>query len=553
MRNMDLRESVIVISISVIFFVFASFNLGYKNMPQSGWTISGQDDFYIDLGGEKNVSEICLLLKEGEINFDIFTGQPGLWNEEGDFNVKDYYKWEKMEINKPTSFIKIAFSKSYGEILEIIIIEDNKIVENINIKRENVYKNSFSPLIDEQEKVSIPLNYMSETIFDEVYYVRTAEDYLSGREPFEKTHPPLGKLLISAGISVFGFNPFGWRIMGVLFATFMLPTMYLLGKEIIGSWLGGLFSSILLMLDFMHFTMGRIATIDTFLVFFLLMSQLFFYKYTKKVIENGWVTSLNHYFVSIIFLSLGFSVKWTAMFTLFSYLFYIGLLRFYLPLKNGEFKDKFILKNRRIVYASILTVLIFVVVYLLSYVPYIGIKYSFNDVYREQWYMLNYHSELSATHPFSSPWWSWPLLLRPVWLYVAEFGKSYVSTITLMGNPIIWWFGFFSVISLFERVLKEKNLRYSLINILFIFQWIPYSLISRTLFLYHFYPNVILICLSLSIKINEIWRDNKNSKKLFLYFSITVIVFCLFYPVISGYNAPMWYRKLLYFIPSWAF
>ena len=216
---MDLRDFVIVISISVLFFIIASFNLGCKNLPESSWTINGQDDFYIDLGGEKNVSKICLFLKKGEIRFDIYTGQPGLWNEEGDFIVKDYYKWKKIEINKPISFIKIAFSKSYGEILEIVILEDNKILENIKLGREKIYKNSLSPLIYEQDKVYLPLNYMAETIFDEVYYVRTAEDYLYGKEPFEKTHPPLGKLLISAGISVFGFNPFGWRIMGVFFAT----------------------------------------------------------------------------------------------------------------------------------------------------------------------------------------------------------------------------------------------------------------------------------------------------------------------------------------------
>jgi dolichyl-phosphate-mannose-protein mannosyltransferase len=553
MNNMDLREFIIIILISFLFFIITCFNLGYRNMPQSGWAINGQDDLYIDLGGEKNVTEMCLLLKIGEINFNVYSGQPGLWNEEGYFTVKDYYRWKKIEINRPISFLKIEFSKSYGEILEIIITEDDKIVKNIKLNRENGNKNSLSPLVDEQEKVSIPLNYMSESIFDEVYYVRTAEDYLSGREPFEKTHPPLGKLMISMGISVFGFNPFGWRIMGVLFATFMLPIMYFLGKEIIGSWLGGLFSSVLLMLDFMHFTMGRIATIDTFLVFFLLLSQMFFYKYVKKVIENGWETSLKYYLVSIIFLSLGFSVKWTAMFTLLSYFFYLGILRFSLSLENSEFKDKFVLKNIKIVYASILTILICVVVYLLVYIPYINIGYSFTDVYKEQLFMLNYHSELKATHPFSSPWWSWPLLIRPVWLYVSEIENFYVSTISLMGNPLIWWFGLFSIISILQRALKEKNIPYAYIIIVFLFQWIPYALISRTLFLYHFYPNIIIICLSASIKINEIWQYSKGRKKTLIYFSITLIIFCLFYPVISGYNAPIWYRKLLYFFPSWVF
>src|SRR5437016_299889 len=50
------------------------------------------------------------------------------------------------------------------------------------------------------------LQIPNEQIFDEVYHARTAQEYLNGLEPYEWTHPPLGKLLIAIGVWAFGFN-----------------------------------------------------------------------------------------------------------------------------------------------------------------------------------------------------------------------------------------------------------------------------------------------------------------------------------------------------------
>ena len=90
------------------------------------------------------------------------------------------------------------------------------------------------------------------------------------------------------------------------------------------------------MFEFMHFTMGRIATIDTFLVFFLLCSQLFFYNYILDIKKNGGSASLYPYFLAVFMLALGFSIKWTAMFSFAGNLFYLGYLIFYPIHQNGK-------------------------------------------------------------------------------------------------------------------------------------------------------------------------------------------------------------------------
>ena len=66
-------------------------------------------------------------------------------------------------------------------------------------------------------------------IFDEVYYVDGARDFLkfgvevAGNKPEFIVHPPVGKWLIASGIKIFGDNEFGWR-----FATAVVGTLLIL-------------------------------------------------------------------------------------------------------------------------------------------------------------------------------------------------------------------------------------------------------------------------------------------------------------------------------------
>ena len=64
----------------------------------------------------------------------------------------------------------------------------------------------------------------------------------------------------------------------------------------------------------MHFTMARIGTVDTYVVFFSLLSQLFFLIYFMNVVKNGWKTSVLPLFLAVIFFALGFSTKWFTIF-----------------------------------------------------------------------------------------------------------------------------------------------------------------------------------------------------------------------------------------------
>ena len=134
---------------------------------------------------------------------------------------------------------------------------------------------SAAALFDEQGTVPAMPTWYNSGYFDEIYHPRTAYEHIRGIYPYEITHPPLGKLIMSLGIQIFGMTPFGWRFMGALFGVGMLPLLYVFLKNLFGKTAVAACGTALFAFDFMHLTQTRIATIDTYGVFFILAMYFF--------------------------------------------------------------------------------------------------------------------------------------------------------------------------------------------------------------------------------------------------------------------------------------
>ena len=297
------------------------------------------------------------------------------------------------------------------QLSQIAVINQNSQVVTIqSITNSGTGNLPVSNLVNAQNTVHYPMDYMENTYFDEIYFVRTAQQYLHLQYPYEWTHPPLGKLIQASGILIFGFNPFGWRIMGVIFATVMIVVMYLLGKKLFDSWIGGFASAFLLTFDFMHFTMARMGTADTYVVFFSLVSQLFFLIYLKNVLDKGWKTNILPLFLAITFAALGCSTKWLVLFGFLGQLaLLIGLRLNEVKNVKGKFSEKIYAFLER-PYSQIVFFLLFaLLIYFLTYIPDMLAGRSLYDVLNLQSQMYIYQSTLKATHPFASPWYSWPI------------------------------------------------------------------------------------------------------------------------------------------------
>ncbi len=556
------RDLAVMFILSITFFSIAVFNLGSTGMPATDWhSVNEVEGFYIDLGSVQTVDRIAILIKDDNpTKLDVYYGSPSYWTFSRNY-VKSgvYYFWDDIPISCDTQYIRFDFDGPSAEILEIAVFGNgNKKkleIKNIVDKYGNAQSDErqLKNLIDEQVLVEEPLlGYKSGTYFDEIYFVRTAYEHMDFTEPFEWTHPPLSKLIIASGIILFGSNPFAWRILEVVFATAVIPVMFMFGKKISGTSLGGFIAAFLITFDFMHFAEARLGTGDTFIFFFLILMFYFFFTYFQGIFKKGWKDVGRPLFLSTLFFGLAFSTKWYALYG------FIGMAFLFMLLKLKEFSlmEKYDKKDvhRYVVYP--LSIVFFalaisITIYLLTYIPHMMAGHNLGDVINLQFTMYGYHSSLTAPHPFASSWWSWPLILKPMWIYNNNL-DGIVSTIVLMGNPAIWWGGAIFLILTATKMVREKDKTCMFIVVLFLSQWLPYVPISRALFIYHFYANVPFMVLAITYWMNNLWKG-KGKWLVISYLMVTLILFFVYYPVISGYPISYEYKEGLRLLESWIF
>jgi Gpi18-like mannosyltransferase len=126
----------------------------------------------------------------------------------------------------------------------------------------------------------IGYQYPAEKYFDEIYYARAAEEYLSRKEIFEFTHPPLSKLIITLSTWMMHSDTgAGWRFMNLVMGALMVLVMYVFAKRLLGSTLFATGAAAMLVLDGMHFTQSRIATPEITVAFFSLLTLYAFYRF----------------------------------------------------------------------------------------------------------------------------------------------------------------------------------------------------------------------------------------------------------------------------------
>ncbi|HEX5273767.1 MAG TPA: glycosyltransferase family 39 protein [Candidatus Rubrimentiphilum sp.] len=119
-----------------------------------------------------------------------------------------------------------------------------------------------------------------EKIFDEIYFARAAEEYLSHKYIYENTHPPLTKLIITVSTVLFGGdNSHGWRFLDVVFGALAIVLIYIFAKRLTRSSLFASFAAIIFTADGMHFVQSRIATPEGIVVVFALGTLYAFYRF----------------------------------------------------------------------------------------------------------------------------------------------------------------------------------------------------------------------------------------------------------------------------------
>ena len=115
-------------------------------------------------------------------------------------------------------------------------------------------------------------------IYDEVFYVEDARSILAGHGTLRAEHPPLGKLFVVAGISLFGDGPMGWRFFSIVFGTAGIILFYLVCRQLAMSRRASFLATFLFAFENMSFVQASIAMLDVYCVTLMLAS---FWLYLK--------------------------------------------------------------------------------------------------------------------------------------------------------------------------------------------------------------------------------------------------------------------------------
>jgi predicted membrane-bound dolichyl-phosphate-mannose-protein mannosyltransferase len=120
--------------------------------------------------------------------------------------------------------------------------------------------------------------------------------------------------------------------------------------------------------------------------------------------------------------------------------------------------------------------------------------------------MYRYHDTLRATHPASSPWWAWPLDLKPVWFYQGSFAGGTSAAIYDHGSLVTWWLGIPAMAFAIWQAYRRRSLQLALVVIVFAALWLPWARIDRATFQYHWYTALPFVLIALAYFLAELWH-----------------------------------------------
>ena len=418
---------------------------------------------------------------------------------------------------------------------------------------------------DEQDLVPAEADWRNGSYFDEIYHARTAWEHLTARQPYEITHPPLGKVIIGFGIRIFGMTPFGWRFSGSLFGLLLVPLLYVLLKLMLGSTAVSLCVSLVYTFDFLRFSQSRIATIDTYGVFFTLLMYFFFYLYYTQPWDAPLRRTLLPLGLSGLSFALGVASKWTCVFG-GGGLAVLWCLRQGERLRRGGLREELTGYFLPTVAWSCVFFLGFpLLAYWASYAPYAraaGVSMGSTDYLKlildNVRYMYNYHSGLDATHPYASPWWKWVLDLRPILYYLHYFDEGYRlrSAIGAGGNPLFWWTGLGAMVCMGVKGVRGDRMAWFILA-----GWLstllPWVLVERCAFIYHYFPCTLFLALAIGRCLRDCARRSPGGRDKTAWFLAAgcAVLFAVFYPALSGlpYTSGYSAHLLNWFGGSWPF
>ena len=472
------------------------------------------------------------------------------------------------------------------------------------------------------------LGHPHELVFDETYYVKDAwtqwmlgyaatwpddanerfaagETDIFGTDPSFVVHPPLGKLLIGAGMWVFGpGSSFGWRVAAALFGTGCVLVLYLLARSLTRSVAFAGLAAFLLAISGLGIVMSRVSLLDVFLTFFVLLAFWFVAidrralpdrlaaRFLARSAGDSWGPVLwNRPWVVAAGAAAGAAtaVKWSGVWVLAA----IGL---YLVVSDALERRRLGMLSwtlgalRQGLVSFVLLVPVAIVVYLASWTGWLTTDGGYDRHSADaqpatgifSWVPLalqslwKYHqtiygsmTNITSDHPYESPAWQWPLLLRPTSMYAhstvdgqdgcAGGANGCLEVLYSMPNPVVWYASVAAGAWLAYRFVLTRDWRHAIVLVGIASTWLPWLFFSRTVF--QFYTVLIepFLILALVFALQALQgrpdagreRRQTGQRVVIVFLVVAVGISAFWYPLWSAVQVPYDFYRLHSWMTGW--
>ncbi|WP_312918827.1 phospholipid carrier-dependent glycosyltransferase [Kocuria sp.] len=406
----------------------------------------------------------------------------------------------------------------------------------------------------------VHLSWPHAVVFDETYYLKDAyslllhgteqqwpegadEGFVSGNIPDTQghpsfvVHPPLGKWLIAIGLWLFGADdPFGWRFSAALFGTASIAVIWCAGWLLFRSVTLATIAGVLTSLDGLHLVESRLALLDVFLMFFLLLAFVFVLldrdDGRRRLLARGpggvlgpWLGVRWWRIAAGVACGAAAAVKWNALFSIAA----LGILAVLWDMNARRIagvKNWFagaVLKDGPWGILSMIGV--GAVVYVITWTGWLTTSTGYNRNWAElnpgdgpQWLppalrslweyhvaAYSFHAGLSSHHTYMAGPATWPVMARPTSYFYESPGRgvdgctvdSCSQAILNLGNPAVWWVGILAVLLGLWLWAVLRDWRFGALVGVYAAGYLPWFLYpERTMFFFYalsYFPAMVLL------------------------------------------------------------
>lgn len=407
-------------------------------------------------------------------------------------------------------------------------------------------------------------------------------------------HPPFGKWIIALGMGVFGGgNSAAWRLMVALIGAATVLLVYFVAKELTRSVVAATVAGLFLAIDGLSIVMSRIALLDGILTFFILLGFLFILYDRRRsipLVENADPDAPDPLWGRVIWrrpwviaagvaLGAACAVKWSGLYALAGAGLYLVVTDALARRRAGVLFWPTDAAFRQGAVSFVLLVPAALLTYLVSWTGWLvtaggydrqAAGNPFASLWKYHESIYGFHVGLSSGHPYASPAWQWPFLIRPTAVWVGDdqsCGTDHcISVVSSVPNPLIWYAGIAAAIFLLYRFVRGLIRRspmpwtYAIPLVGLGVTYVPWLLYpERTIFQFYTVVMMPFLVLALVLALREIagrrdeplHRRQSGERTVIVFLVVTVLVSAFFYPVWVGMNVPYEFWLVHNWMPTW--